>query len=201
MLVPEARSPPRPSTRPPRTTTPGQETPEPQMGASCSPHTHPTNCQLMPVGPWGWALSGRACLEIPLIPGATQEAELEGHGTSLQAGWTDGQLGGKTQPEGPRRPPDQEAQPTPVRTECGPFACRQTAGPGATNGWCPSGKQKHKEGAETDGQIPDTQSESGAQTDRETDGRQADKQGRQEGRHTEGHMGGVPGTLSGYEVV
>lgn len=64
------------------------------MGASCTLSTYPTNCQLMPGGPWGWAASGRAWLETSVILSGTQEAELEGHGTSLQEGWTNGQLVG-----------------------------------------------------------------------------------------------------------
>lgn len=113
----------------------------------------------------------------------------------------------KTQPEGPRQPPDHEAQSTPKRTEASWPSCLQT------DRWTRSYTQtadirRHKleEGTDMDIQIPE------AQTDRQMEGRQGGRQisreGRKAGRGQSARWGGgggtwaeVPGTLSGYEVV
>lgn len=69
------------------------------MKSPCSPRTHPTQCQLVPGGPRGWAGSERAQLETPIIPSGTREAQRARssvYGTSLPEEWTHERLGPKT---------------------------------------------------------------------------------------------------------
>lgn len=116
------------------------------------------------------------------------------------------------QPEGPRQPPDPEAQSTLGRTEPAyPSACttsgtdrwpRELRTHGAHQG---DTSTEHDKGQRLVGRFQKPQPDSGTRA--ETAGRQTGSQaGQKEGRgetafRTRVHMGRAAGTLSGYEVV
>lgn len=164
------------------------------MGASCSPPHTPINCRLMPVGPLGWSLSGRACLETPVILSGTQEEELEGHGTSLQEGWTVERIRHSLRDPGSPQTKRHNPHPRGPRP-AGPLACRQTDGPGATCGQQTSGDTNTKRE-----QIWMSRFQKPRQTDRWKTDREADRSAEKAGRQAEGtqHAGaGGGGNMGG----